>query len=189
MIHRFGFGNDGNKLAAGQKLISPMSDIELEHSLLQVHDPDSPDMTYAANVARELLYKAAANVVVYARTNNSDHDEVWEEDPDPTYGSGKRMKAFFVPQPLEVQLTPWGVDAENKSTVVFILEDIYKEFGQRMVRAGDLIELPYNSVAIKPDRYMILNAFESGNFRYHWLYLSCNVENILDDKVLDIDHK
>jgi hypothetical protein len=142
----------------------------------------------AARIADELVNISGADVVVYVRTDNN-YDEVWEEDPDPTYQAGKPMKAFFVPQPLAVQLTMFGQDAPNQTTAVFARDRVLTQFGKRMLRKGDIIDLPYNSVAVRPGKYRVLSAFDSGNFRYTWLYFSCLCENVVDDKALEVGHK
>lgn len=190
MIHRFSQIHDqANAMAAGQRYTSNRSEVEQKHSLLQIHDPESNDMAFANAQAKEMVNLSGANVIVYARTNNGDHDEVWGEDANPTYLAGKHLKGYFVPQPLNIQLTQWGADGSMQTTVIFCREDVYKEFGKRMLRIGDIIELPYNGAVIKPDRFRILNAFDSGNFRYAWLYFSCLCENITGDEIIDIDHK
>lgn len=200
MIHRFSQTNDrANNIASRQgqlhMQLSHRSDMEQRHTLIQQHDPDSQDMAYANRVAQEIINISGASVIVYPRMNNEDYDKVWEEDPHPTYGSGHHIKAYFAPQPLATELTPWGVDTPNQTDVVFARQEVYAEFSSRMIRIGDIIELPYNSLAIAtpvakgPDRYRVLNAFDSGNFRYDWLYFTCKVENITDDTTIDIDHK
>ena len=183
MIHSF--SQDGPLIPANQSITTDY-DIQQTNPLIQIHNPDSPDLAFAAKIAQELVNISGAEVKVYARTNSESYDEVYEEDPDPTYKRPKTLKAYFVPQPLAAQLTPWGVDVENQTTVVFNKDAVYNEFGERMIRIGDIIELPYNASTIKPDRYRVLNAFDSSNFRYSWLYWSCKVENITDDRVIDV---
>lgn len=189
MIHRFTQASDSDKYLAGSRQESNRSDIEQRATPLQIHDPESRDMTMANRLARELVNISGAEVIIYPRTENEAYDDVWEEDADPTYKAGKRIKGFFVPQPIAAALTQWGIDIENKTTVVFAREEIFETFGKRMIREGDIIELPYNASLRQLGRYRVLNAFDSGNYRYNWLYYSCNVENITGDKILDVDHK
>ena len=190
MIHRFTqLKDEANKLIPGQRYTSFRSDIEQKFPLIQQHDPESADMAYMANVTKEMIHISGANVVVYPRVKSESYDNVWEEEADPLYKNGVPLKAFFVPKPIEALLTPWGVDVENKTTIVFCKEEIYEFFKERMLQIGDLIEVPYNSIAIKPDRYRVTNAAPSGNFRYHWYYFNCNVENISGDEAVDVSHK
>jgi len=189
MIHRFSKGGDATRVAAGQQRIGHRTDMQRTNPLIQLHDSESLDHTLAADIADEIVNISGAEVIVYIRTDSESYDEVYEEDPDPTYKSGIRMKAYFAPQPIAAQLTPWGIDVENQTTVVFGKERVYAEFGDRMIRIGDIIELPYNASGIRPDRFRVLNAFDSGNFRYNWLYWSCQVENITNDITIDIDQK
>jgi hypothetical protein len=187
MIHRFGQVGGGNPFTAGQD--SLRSSVEQQYPLLQQHDPNSPDMAFANKLAGELIAISGANVTIYLRTNNTDVDVVWEEDADPTYGAGHHLKAYFAPKPLEATLTEYGVDVPNQTEVIFSRAQLYAEVGGRMMRAGDIIVLPYNSLAFNPDKFRVLNAFDSGNFRYDWLYFSCTVENITDDITIDTDNK
>jgi len=185
MIHRFAQRND----TAGAKLTSHRSDVEQHNPLIQLHDPESKDHGLTGSLSVEIINVSGAEVVVYIRTDHSGFDEVFEEDPDPTYYSGKRIKAFFVPQPKKTELLEYGIDTPNKAEIVFSRVQVVELFGSRMIRAGDIIEIPYNAKQIKLDRYRVLNAFDSGNFKYEWYYWTCEVENIPSDKVLDIDHK
>jgi len=186
MIHRFSKSAETiTRIAPGQQRIGHRDDIAKSNPLIQLHDSESLDHGLAGSIAEEIININGGQVVVYARTDSESFDEVYEEDPDPTYKAGKRLKAYFVPQPISAQLTPWGVDVENQATVVFSKEQVRGEFGDRMIRIGDVVELPYNASAVRPDRYRVLNAFDSGNFKYNWLYWSCNVENLTDDITIE----
>lgn len=191
MIHKFTYIQDDNELIrAGQNKLSHRSDIEQVLTPLQIHDPQSQDISYAMGVAREMVNIAGAHVVVYPRTDNSAYDTTFNEDADPTYGSGRHMKAVFKPEPIETKLTIHGPDADNKTKLIFCREQVHEVFGQRMLREGDIVELPFNSsLRPKPDRYRVLNASDFGNFKYTWLYISCVVENITGDDTIDITHK
>ena len=150
------------------------SDVEQSNPLFQAHDVDSADISLVRQIAREMIQINGAAVKIHVRTNNADHDKVFDEDADPTYWSPVDLKAFFVPQPLEYELTLWGVDTNNKTEIVFALEDIVAKLPDRLLRTGDLIEVPYNSQSQqKPKYYAIDNAQEAGNFRYTWLYMKC----------------
>jgi hypothetical protein len=59
-----------------------------------------------------------------------------------------------------------------------------------MIRAGDMVEIPHNSTGPgAARRFRVIDATDQGNFMYRWLYFSALVQNITDDKTLDIDHK
>jgi len=181
MIHRF--SQTPGDLPNTNTPLGHRSDIEVMHPLYQVHDINSKDIETARRIAREMIYINGALVQVHARTMNEDTDDVWNEDPDPTYMMPQSFKAYFVPQPLEYELTQWGADASNNQTELsFILADVHEFFGERLLRTGDLIEVPYNSVSMqKPKYYYVNNAQETGNFRYTWLYLNCQSSLIAGD--------
>lgn len=190
MIHRFSQSQSKvDDRVAGQAQPSFRSDIEQRHSPLQQHDPESRDIAFANAIAQEVVNLSGALVQVYPRTENESFDTVWQEDRQPSYGASRDLKGYFAPQPIETQLTQWGVDSPNQTTIVFCRSEVYKLFGDRMIREGDIIKLPYNSAVRKLSKYRVLNSFDSGNFKYGWLYHSCLVENITDDANLDIDHK
>lgn len=164
-------------------LTSYRSDVEQRHTPLALHDTESADVKMARSQAREMINVSGAEVVVYLRTDNSDFDSVWDEDPDPTYWNPINLKGFFKPQPLEAELKQWGAEVVNKTEIVFDHLEIHSLAGERMLRAGDVVQLPYNAatLALNPKNYRILNATPSGNFRYNWLYLTCQLETLTAD--------
>lgn len=159
------------------------SDVEQEEPLSQLHNPKSKDISLAEKLSREAIRTSGAHVMVYVRTNNSDHDDVWDEDSDPTYFNAIQMKAYFKPEPTELELKKWGLESENKTEVVFAMSDVQQNWPNRLIRAGDVIELPYNHpvAELDPGFYRVINASPSGNYRYHWLYLNCTVSTLTAD--------
>lgn len=184
MIHRFSQSSD---ISANS--FSNRSDIEQNNPLIQVHDDNSSDHVLSDSIANEMINISGAEVLVYLRTDNYDYDDVWEEDPDPTYKPSVMVKGFFVPKPKNSELTIFGVDTPNQTTIMFSKSQILNLFGDRLIRAGDIIELPYNGGGYaKPSKFRVINSYDSGNFKYKWYYWSCLVENIVDDVVVDIDN-
>lgn len=164
-------------------LTSFRSDVEQRHTPVALHDPESADVRMARSQAREMINVSGAEVTVYMRTDNADFDSVWDEDADPTYWSPVKIKGYFKPQPLEAELKQWGAEVVNKTEIVFDHFSIHQLTGERMLRAGDVIQLPYNAAttALNPKNYRILNVTPSGNFRYNWLYLTCQLETLTAD--------
>jgi hypothetical protein len=156
------------------------NDVEKESSPLSVFQ-DNEDGGIAEHLAEEFVNLSGAWVVVKVRTDSNAYDDVWDEDVDPTYKNGFKTKAFFKTEPLQEELTKWGVDTPNKATVVFPRAVIYRKFGERMLRAGDLIDVPYGAIANSPKQYRITNVSETGNFKYRWLYLSCDAVAVSGD--------
>jgi len=151
------------------------SDVQQNNPIYQVQDENSADVGTVKRIAREAFYIAGANAQVHARTSNHDIEGVHDEDPDPTYWAPKPFKVYFVPQPLEFDLKEWGVETENMVEAVFWLDDVSNEFQERLLRPGDLIDLPFGSRGEhKPKYYFVTNAQEFGNYRYNWLYLRCH---------------
>ena len=180
MIHAFG-GSIG-ELPPASVVTDFRNDVEQNNPLFQASDVNSTDITTARQIAIEMIQVNGASILVHRRTDNIDHDKVFDEDRDPTYWKPIPIKGFFVPQPLEYELTMWGVDAANKQEIVFALAQVVDLSPTRLFRPGDLIEVPFNSQSQqKPKYYAIDNAQETGNFRYTWLYLKCQATLIVGD--------
>jgi len=180
MIHDF---SSTNTLPAASGQPDFRSDIEQSNPLFHASDIDSADIGMVRQITREMIQVNGAAVKIHPRTDNADHDKVFDEDADPTYWPPIDLKAFFVPQPLEYELTLWGVDASNNKTeIVFALDEVVEKLPNRLLRSGDLIEVPYNSQSQqKPKYYAVDNAQEAGNFRYIWLYMKCQATLLLGE--------
>lgn len=163
------------------------SDTEQRHTPVALHDEGSADVRLARQMADEMVYVSGAEIKVYTRTDNADYDDVWDEDADPTYWAPVPMKAFFKPEPLQAELQAWGVDTPNKTEVVFSHRQVIEQFGERTLRAGDVLQLPYNAANHSPKNYRILNVTPTGNFRYIWLYLTCQVETLTADITVRVE--
>jgi hypothetical protein len=162
-------------------LESYRTDAQQTNSPISIYNPESKDIQLARSLANEMINVSGAEVRVFLRTENADYDVVWDEDPDPTYWTPILIKAFFKPEPIQTELTKWGADTKNRTEVMFSHQQLFTEVGERMLRAGDVIQLPFNAVAINPRNFRVLNATPSGNFRYTWLYWSCQVETLTAD--------
>jgi hypothetical protein len=184
-VYRFGIMTDaipeGDLFDSIQETFR--SDVEQRHTPLALHDPDSNDLKLARRLADEIINISGAEVKIYTRTDNADYDAVWDSDPDPTYWNAVLMKGYFKPQPLEAELKKWGAEIANKTEIIFSHRQIFREFRERMLRVGDVIQIPYNAAMpdLAPKNYRVTNVTPSGNFRYHWLYLTCQAEVITAD--------
>jgi hypothetical protein len=189
-VHDFNFSVD-ERILSIDDVPDNRSDVEKQFSPLSVFNHLKPDLGYAERLAEEAINISGAWLMIFARTDNEDFNKTYEEDPNPTYKNGVRLKGYFKPEPLQLQLTKWGVDAPNTTTVVFARSAILDAFGQkRMIRPGDMLEIPHNSTGlVRSRRFRVVDAQDTGNFQYRWLYFSALVENIPDDKALAIDHR
>jgi len=160
---------------------SPNDQLNPQHAL---YDHNNPDIATAERYALENIRIAGAWVTVIPRTEDNKYDKTWLEDSDPTYYAGFDFKAFFAPPAPEVTLTKYGIDAPNKFDLTFSRAEILGNMGERMIRNGDVIIIPHNSLIIKATRFKVLHAQDTGNYRYRWLYLTCTVENMNKDETL-----
>ena len=149
-----------------------------------VYNPQNPDIATAEKFALENIRICGASVTVIIRTDDNKYDKTWNEDANPTYYSGYDFKAFFAPKPLEMILTKFGIDAPTQFDVVFSRAEVLKVIGERMIRIGDVIIIPHNSLVIKANRFRVTQCSDMGNYRYRWLYLACTVENMNKDESL-----
>ena len=198
-IHNF--QSTGQEFISIDKIPDHRSEDEKTNSPLAIYNHDSPDIAYAERLAEELINLSGAWVTLFLRTDNlGSADEIWDEDPDPTYKNGMKLKGYFVPEPPNVELTKWGVDVPNKTAVIFSRAILFKALERRMVRPGDIIEVPHNTLSPIQNstphesrntmkRYRVLNAADSGNFRYRWLYYKCSVELLTGDVTIDVEHR
>ena len=177
------FGSGGSQDSFDESAPDFRSYVEKQNSSLSIFNPEAPEIKTARTLADEMINISGAEVKVFIRTDNADYDIVWDEDADPSYWTSEILKAFFKPTPIETELKKWGADAINKAEVVFSHRQLYELFGNRMLRTGDVIQLPFNAAMQdrSPSNYRILNASPSGNFRYNWIYFTCNVETLNAD--------
>lgn len=152
-------------------------------SKIAIYNAESPEHSLARKMGEEAINISGAPVIVYIRTENGDYDAVWDEDPDPTYWAPFDLKAYFKPKPIELELKKWGLESENKIEVVFSHKMLLEKVGTRLLRAGDVLVVPYNSILdnVSPHNYRITNAAPSGYYRYEWLYLTCQATVISQD--------
>jgi hypothetical protein len=172
-----------------QQFVSPsIPDFRPESSQLNpqqsVYDPNNPDMAQAEAYALENIRISGAWVTVIPRSEDNKFDKTWNEDSDPTYYTGYDFKAFFAPPAPEIMLTKFGIDGANKFDITFSRSEVYGVFGERMLRNGDVVIIPHNSLVLKATRFKVLHAQDTGNYRYRWMYLTCTVENMNKDESL-----
>lgn len=154
---------------------SNRTDMEITHSPLSIYNINNDDIKNARRHAAEMINISGAMVNLYIRTDNNTIDDVWDEEPDPVYWNKVQIKAYFKPQPFELELKLWGIDNRNRTEIVFNYLEIYELYNDRLLRPGDVVQLPYNHLN-GPRNYKINNVSPSGNFRYTWLYLNCVAE-------------
>lgn len=179
MIHRFA-SPDGPS-SDGPGFHDFRSDVEREYPLAQIHDMESPDIRTALAMGAEVCNLTGAEILVHQRTDNY-ADDVWDEDPDPTYWPAVTMKGFFAPGTIEVLLKLWGSDAEVKLDIYFSVKTALEKLGERVFRHGDVLLVPFNAIGnIKPRYFRVLNVTPIGNHRYSWIYLQCKCASLTGD--------
>ena len=198
-IHDF---DSHQQFATIDKLPDPRSDMERLNSLMSVYNHDHPDIAYAERLVEELVNISGGWITIYRRNKKTGNkDEIWEEDADPTYKNGIKIKGKFTPEPAETVLTKWGVEVQNETTVHFARSTVLKFFDRDMIAEGDILIVPHNTLSVvqstdsrdgpnnRIDTYRVIKSSDTGNFRYRWLYWSCLVQNVTGDASIQVDHK
>lgn len=185
MIHKFSqpYGPYDANFLADSAYIGGRSDVEKELTLAQVHDTQSADLRAAMQLGSEVIAVSGARVDVHHRTDNKGSgDDVFDEDPNPTYWAPEPFKAFFPPGAIEAALKVWGMDASVKMDIYFSMVDLTRKFGKRLLRSGDVIFVPFNAIGnFQPKYFRVNNVTPSGSYRYGWLYVQCKCESLTAD--------
>lgn len=180
MIYNFDKGQQYSNL---DSTVDFRSDEFKMNSPMSMYNHNNPDIAAAERLALEQLRISGAWVTVMIRTDDNKFDKTWNEDADPTYYESHDFKALFAPPPPEVTLTKFGIDAPTKFEITFSRAELLEVYGKRLLRPGDIIVVPYNSLIIPGSKNgnmhtRITHAQDSGSFRFRWIYLKCNVENV-----------
>jgi hypothetical protein len=178
----------------------PRTDAEKLNSMLSVYNHDNNDIALMERQVEELINISGAFVTIFKRNRNqANRDEIFDEDADPTYTRGVKLKGMFIPQPAEAQLTRWGVDIQNQTTIHFSRANVFKTFGKFMITEGDIAIIPHNTLTVaqvtdlregignRLDRYRVIKSSDTVNFKYRWMYWSCILENLTGDTSIDVD--
>lgn len=168
--------------------------MEKQHTPLAVYNQNKPDYAIAELLAEEAINIAGAWSTIYLKEPYLDRDgldDVWDEDADPIYREGIDTKSWFKVDSLNIEMTKWGVDSPLQTTIVFPRAALAKLVGmERLITVGDVIEIPYNAPKLRgPARFRVLNAYDSGNWQYRWLYYTAICELLTGDEALKVTHR
>lgn len=183
-------------------LPDPRSDQEQLNTLLSTFNHDNPDISYVERSAYELINISGAWITVYRRARDiGNRDEVFDEDPNPKYGQGIRLKGKFAPEPAMITLVKFGVDVENNVTIHFSRSNVLKMFGKKMIAEGDILIVPHNTLSVvqstdardgplnRIDTYRVLSSRDTGNFKYRWIYWTVTAQNVTGDPNIQVDFR
>ena len=178
------YGFDKSQQFSSNSVPDFRPDESQQNPMQSLYDHSNPDIAQAEAYALENIRIAGAWVTVIPRTEDNKFDKTWNEDVNPTYYAGFDFKAFFAPPAPEVTLTKFGIDGANKFDIIFSRAEMLGVLGERLLRNGDVVIIPHNSLVIRANRFKILHSQDTGNYRYRWLYLTCTVENMNKDESL-----
>lgn len=187
------FNTDDERFSSIDELPDFRSEIEKQHTPLSVYNHAKPDLAFAERIAEETVNVSGAWVTLYIKEPFIDReglDDVWDEDADPIYRQGIKLKGWFKVDSLNIEQTRWGVDSPLQVTVVFARAVLGKEVGlDQLISVGDVVEVPYNSPKLRgPARFRVLNAYDSGMFQYRWLYYTSVCELLTGDEAVRVTH-
>lgn len=193
----YNFNSKNEQVSTIDTITDFRSDVEQNFSPLSLYNHDKPDIAYAERLAGELINLSGAWVTIYLKELKADAEEmeVWDEDADPIYRGGKELKAYTKPDTIAFELTRWGIDNPLKLNIIFHRPSLIAAFGGRLIAPGDVIRVPYNAARslLSSDRshydFRVLNAFDSGNFQYRWLYFTANTQLLTGDEAVRVLHE
>jgi len=158
-------------------------------SQISIFDPNNPDIAFMEREAFNYIHESGAPTKIYLRTNDLGNvDEVWEEDNNPIYDLPITIKGQFVPEKMSMALNKFGVENNAQFEIHYSRAELFHTFNTRMIRSGDIIQIPYNTLIQTQntefidgqlglaDKFRVISATDTGNFNYRWLYWSCTVE-------------
>jgi hypothetical protein len=165
-----------------------------ENSEIALYDESNPEILYMEQEAFQYIKDSGVPVFVYTRVNDLGKiDSVWEEDSDPLYDNPIPVYGQYVPEAMSVVLKKWGVDAQTQFLIHFSRANLLAVFGNRLIRQGDVIEIPHNTLVQTQntefidgpfgclDKFRVISAKDTGNYNYRWLYWTCTVEVLSSD--------
>lgn len=154
-----------------------------------IFDPDSPEIANMEKQAFEYIQYSGAPTHIYLRTNDLGQvDDVWEEDSNPIYDPAVPIKGQFVPDKMALALTKYGLDTKVQFEIHYSRAQLLSEFGNRLIRNGDVIGIPHNTLVQTQNtefidgqlglanKFRVISATDTGNYNYRWLYWTCIVE-------------
>lgn len=154
-----------------------------------IFDDTNPEIARMEREALEYISISGADTKVYLRVNDlGSVDEVWEEDSQPLYQQFVPVRGQFSPEEMSLALNKWGYESNAKFNVNYSRANLLSLFGVRMIRVGDVIEIPHNTLTQTQnteyldgqiglaDKFRVLKATDTGNYNYRWLYWTCTVE-------------
>lgn len=195
-IHEFfqSYDHKDERFISIDDLPDHRTDVEKEFTQLAVYNHAKSDYALAERLAEESINVGGAWVTLFIKEPFIDKDDFntpWDEDANPIYRQGINIKAWFKVDSLNQELTRYGIDSPLQITVVFSRAVLSKAVGlERLVNPGDVIEAPYNSPKLHgPARFRVLNAYDSGNWHYRWLYYTAVCELLINDASLNVPHQ
>ena len=165
-----------------------------EKNSFSIYDQSSPEIANMERQALDYIHSSGAITQVHLRTNELlGVDDVWEEDANPIYDLPKPFKGQFVPEPMSAALNKWGYEANAKFKINYSRAELLHELGNRLIRAGDVIIVPHNTLIQQQNtefidgniglanKFRVVGAQDTGNYNYRWLYWTCTVELLTGD--------
>lgn len=191
----YDFNHKDIKKMSIDELPDHRSDVEKLYTPLAIFNPDKPDLALYERWAEEAINISGAWITLFLKQPmaigegvKSDH---YDEDIQPQYRLGIKLKAYLKYNQWETELTRWGVDAPVKIDVVFSRAVLAKAVGlDRMIAPGDVVEAPYNRAKIdRPLRFRVVNENDMGNINYRWMYYSAQCELMTGDQSIQVPYE
>lgn len=167
---------------------------EQTNGLSAIYDHDNPDIANQEREIVSLVNDSGAWLKLFHRTSDLGQvDDVWEEDANPLYLPPVPVKGMFTPDSVATALTKYGIETKVGFEIHFSRANLLFLFGQRLIRKGDVIQVPHNTLIQTQsteflsgpqnqiDKFLVTEAKDTGNFNYRWMYWTCTVQNVAGD--------
>jgi hypothetical protein len=170
------------------------TDEQKSSSKIAIYDHTNPEIANMEMEALNLVEDSGAPTLVYRRTDDTGQtDETYNETSNPLYLPPNLIKGMFKTQSMSLVKVKWGIDADVKFKIDYSRAYLLGLYGSRLIRTGDVIAIPHNTLIQtqateflegkinRLDKFRVVNAQDTGNFNFRWLYWSCDVEPLSGD--------
>lgn len=172
---------------------SNRSESQVDRSKANISNQDQ-EIALMERHAFDYIFQSGIDSLIFLRSNDLGNvDAVWEEDNEPIYEQPVPTKGLFAPEKMTTALKKWGIESNTKFEIHYSRANLLDLFGKRLIRKGDVIRIPHNTLVQTQntefidgefglaDKFRVIDAMDTGNFNYRWLYWTCIVELLTGD--------
>jgi len=182
----YNFNSKKELFSTVDKIPDPRTDEQKENSPISLYNHDIPDIALEERRVQELIEISGVPIIAYKykvieHVKDSVQD-LWNEEQTKIYDSGTWVKGIVKMDLFQQYLTKFGIDTPLKLNVNFSRTKLLDIFGEELIRVGDVLRIPLNIPGKKfPHYFLVTEAHSSSNFRFRWLYWTCQTVLLVND--------